>query len=160
MCLVNECTSNVVGVWKERQVRCQRIKKAIKVMVKPFVDGALGTSISLVRRVDGLEIGGRNHPNYSLVMISQNTEKSPVDLRRLTVISTPVKYHQLMLVLKTLKKSNNNNNKKKNTVRTKKEEVNVLYIYQHIFWERKTRRKNKAMTWIDNKKAFDVVQQS
>ena len=35
--------------------------------------------------------------------ISQNTEKSPGDLRRLVVTQTPVKNHQLTLVWKTLK---------------------------------------------------------
>ena len=32
--------------------------------------------------------------------------------------------------------------------------------YQHIFNESKTRRKNLAMAWIDNKKAYDMVPQS
>ena len=32
-----------------------------------------------------------DHPNYSIVENSQNTEKSPRDLRRLAVIQTPVK---------------------------------------------------------------------
>ena len=33
----------------------------------------------------------------------------------------------------------------------------LLYIDQHIFNERKTRRKNLAMAWIDNKKAYEMV---
>ena len=36
-------------------------------------------------------------PNYSM-KIGQNTEKSPVNLRRLAVIQTPVRNHQLTLV--------------------------------------------------------------
>ena len=36
----------------------------------------------------------------------------------------------------------------------------LLYIEQHILNESKTRRKNLAMAWIDNKKAYDMVQQS
>ena len=44
-----------------------------------------------------------NHPNYSIIEIGQNTEKSPGDLRRLAVIQTPVKDHQLTLMWKTLK---------------------------------------------------------
>ena len=32
-----------------------------------------------------------DHPNYSIIKISQNTEKSPADLRRLAVIQTPMK---------------------------------------------------------------------
>ena len=35
-----------------------------------------------------------DHPNYSIIEIGQNTEKSPGDLRRLTVTQTPVKDHQ------------------------------------------------------------------
>ena len=44
-----------------------------------------------------------DYPNYSIIKISQNTEKSPGNLRRLAVIQTPVKAYQLMLVWKTLK---------------------------------------------------------
>ena len=36
----------------------------------------------------------------------------------------------------------------------------LLYINQNIFKESKTRRKNLAMAWIDNKKAYDMVPQS
>ena len=36
----------------------------------------------------------------------------------------------------------------------------LLYIHQHILNERKTRRKNLAMAWIDYKKAYDMVSQS
>ena len=45
-----------------------------------------------------------DHPNYSIIEIDQNTEKSPGDLRRLDVTQTPVKDHQLMIVWKTHKK--------------------------------------------------------
>ena len=33
----------------------------------------------------------------------------------------------------------------------------LLYIDQHILNESKTRRKDLAMAWIDNKKAYDMV---
>ena len=36
----------------------------------------------------------------------------------------------------------------------------LLYIDQHILNESKTRRKNLAMGWIDNKKEYDMVPQS
>ena len=36
----------------------------------------------------------------------------------------------------------------------------IFYIYQHIINESKTRRKDQAMAWIDNKKAYDIVTQS
>ena len=46
---------------------------------------------------------GRDYPNCSIVKIDQNTEKSPGDLRRLAVAQTPLKYHQITMVWKTLK---------------------------------------------------------
>ena len=44
-----------------------------------------------------------DNPNYSIVEISQNTEKSPGDLNRLAVTQTSVE-NQLILVWKTLKR--------------------------------------------------------
>ena len=40
----------------------------------------------------------RDHPDYNIIEIGQNTEKSTGDLRRLPVAQTPVRDHQLMLV--------------------------------------------------------------
>ena len=40
----------------------------------------------------------RDHLNYSIIVIGQNTEKSPRDLGRLAVTLTPVKDHQLTQV--------------------------------------------------------------
>ena len=40
----------------------------------------------------------RDHPNYSIVKIGPNTEKSPGDLGRLAITQPPVKDHRLMLV--------------------------------------------------------------
>ena len=48
----------------------------------------------------GNERMSRNHPNHSIVEISQNTEKSPGDLRRLDITQTPVKNHQLISKVK------------------------------------------------------------
>ena len=66
----------------------------------------------IIKRTGGL--GGRrtsgNHPNYYIIEISQNTEKSPGDLRRLAVTQTPVKTHQLKPMWKTTQGVNNNNN--------------------------------------------------
>ena len=39
-----------------------------------------------------------DHPNYNIVEIGQNTEKSPGNLSRLAVTQTPVKTHQTTLV--------------------------------------------------------------
>ena len=41
---------------------------------------------------------GGDCPDYRIVEIDQNTEKSPGDLRRLVVTQTLVKNHQLMLM--------------------------------------------------------------
>ena len=50
----------------------------------------------------------RDHPHYSIIKISQNTEKCPGDLRRLAVTQAPVKNYQLNFVWKTLKGVKNN----------------------------------------------------
>ena len=44
-----------------------------------------------------------NHPNYYIIEINQNTEKSPGDWRMLAVTQTSVKEHPLTLTWKTLK---------------------------------------------------------
>ena len=54
----------------------------------------------------------RDHPNYSIVKIGQNTEESPEDFK-LAVTQTPEKNHQLTLVWgihKAYNNSDNNNN--------------------------------------------------
>ena len=40
----------------------------------------------------------RDHPNYSVVKIDQNTKESSGDMWTLAVTQTPVKYHQLTLM--------------------------------------------------------------
>ena len=40
----------------------------------------------------------RGYPDYCIVKISQNTEESPGDLRRLAVTQTPIRSYQLILV--------------------------------------------------------------
>ena len=70
----------------------------MKVTIIPIVIGDLGT------RTGGLGNNrtGEDRPNYSIVEINHNTEKSPGDLRRLAVTQTPVENHQLTLMWKTL----------------------------------------------------------
>ena len=46
---------------------------------------------------------GGDCPNYGIIEISQNTEKSPGDLKRLVITQTPVENHQLMPMGKTIK---------------------------------------------------------
>ena len=55
-----------------------------------------------VRSVGNWRTNG-GHPNYRIIKIGQNTEKSLGDLRRLVVIQTPVKDHQLTQVWKASK---------------------------------------------------------
>ena len=78
----------------------------MKVTVILIVIGALGT---VIKRF-GTGTGGlgdkrtsREHPNYFIVEIDQNTEKSPGDLKRLAVTEAPVEINHLTLVWKTLK---------------------------------------------------------
>ena len=75
-----------------------RIKKLWNMEVAGIliVIGVLGTIIKrLAQGWEDFKIRGR-------VEIGQNTEKSPEDLRRLSVTQTQVKNHQLMLVWKTI----------------------------------------------------------
>ena len=68
----------------------------IRVTVIPIVISALGTVPKYFEA--GERVGNRrkngNHPNYSIVEIGKNTEKSAGDQRRLAVTQTPVKDHQ------------------------------------------------------------------
>ena len=47
---------------------------------------------------DGNKMTNRDHPHYSIVEISQNTEESPGALRRLAITQTLVRTHQLTLM--------------------------------------------------------------
>ena len=71
----------------------------MKVTIIPIVIGALGTvNKGLLKGLEDLEVGGRVETIYCIIENSQNTEKSPGDLRRLAVTQTPVKDYQLMLM--------------------------------------------------------------
>ena len=53
----------------------------MKVTVVPIVIGALGTvTKGLIQGLEDLKI--REYPNYTIIKIDQNIEKSPGDLRR------------------------------------------------------------------------------
>ena len=61
-----------------------------------IVIGAPGTiSKGLVKGLVDLEITRRDLPDYSIIKVDQNTEKSPGGLRRLTVTQTSMRNHQL-----------------------------------------------------------------
>ena len=73
----------------------------VKVAIIPIVIGTFRTvTKGLLKWLEDLKIRGRD--NY-IIENSQNTEKSPGDVRRLPVTQTPVKDHQLTLMWKTLK---------------------------------------------------------
>ena len=68
----------------------------IKIVIGAFSTVTKGQEDLVVR---GLGDGktSENHLNYYIIENSQNTEKSPGELRRLAVTQTPVKNHQLKL---------------------------------------------------------------
>ena len=70
----------------------------MEVTVIPIVIGALRTiPKDQVKRFSNKK-ASEDYPNYSVVKIGQNSEKSPGDLRKLAVTQTPEKDHQLTLV--------------------------------------------------------------
>ena len=50
------------------------------------------------KNLEELEVRGRNKTSHTTVEISQNTQKSPGELRKLAVTQTPGKAQQLTLV--------------------------------------------------------------
>ena len=72
------------------------------VIVIPIVVCMLKTILrDLGKRLELLEIRkeiDQNHTGYSIVEISQNTQRSVGDLRRFAVTQTPVKDHRLSTV--------------------------------------------------------------
>ena len=117
LCPLSRLPSENQRRWKERQVLwlCQRAKKA----VKHEGDGDNSCNRHTWNGPQRLEkeVGSDenwrthwDHSNYCIVVISQNTEKSPGDLKKFAVTWTPVKDHQLMPIWKTCKERNNNDN--------------------------------------------------
>ena len=91
----------------KKRLKCLNLEQkkfyGIKVMVIPVVTGSQGTiPEGLVKRLENKRTTG-GHLDYSIVKISRNTEKSPGDLKRLSVTQTPVENDQQILVWKTLK---------------------------------------------------------
>ena len=78
----------------------------MKVTIKPIVIVGFRTVTKGLVQDTG-RIGNKStngdHPNYCIIGIGQNTEKSPADLRTLAVTQTPVEDHQTTLVWKILK---------------------------------------------------------
>ena len=62
----------------------------MKVTVMPIVIGTLGTvpkGLGVAVKVENWRTS-REHPDYSIATIAQNTGKSPRDLRRLSITQT------------------------------------------------------------------------
>ena len=70
----------------------------MKVTIIPIVIGAFGTITKGLSMGLGDWTTSGDHPNYKIIENGQDTEKSPGDLRRLSVIQTKVKNHQLKLM--------------------------------------------------------------
>ena len=99
----NEKKTNKKTPTKQILTSCQRTKKAME------HESDRETGCNWYTWNDpkkfGERVGGvgnrrksRVHPNYNIVELTQNTEKSPGDLRSLAVIQTPVKDYQPTLV--------------------------------------------------------------
>ena len=84
----------------------------MRVTVITIVIGALGTVTKrLVQGTGGLgnKRTSRDHPNYSIIKIGQNTEKSRADLGRFAVSQTPVRNQSVTAGVKNSQKKTNNN---------------------------------------------------
>ena len=77
---------------KEGEERGRKLKKTME-----HESGNDSISIGTENGGCGNKITSGDYPNYRIIMIGQNSKKSPGDLR-LTVTQTPVENHQLMLV--------------------------------------------------------------
>ena len=73
----------------------------MKVTIITIVVGAFWYShLRITKRTVGLgnKKTSGDHPIFYIIVIGQNTEKSPGDLRRLAATQTPEKAHQLKLM--------------------------------------------------------------
>ena len=113
LCCPSWSQSKIERKWKERKVLgpCWGIEKKLrnmKMTAIPIVIGALMTvTKGLVKGTGELrnKRTSGDHPNYSIIEVCQNTEKSSGVLRRFAVAQTPVRNDRLTLVWKTRKKS-------------------------------------------------------
>ena len=69
----------------------------MKVTIVQIVIDAFGTVTKGTGGLGNKRTCG-DHPNYNIIENGQITEKCPGDLRRLAVVQTQVKDHQLMLI--------------------------------------------------------------
>ena len=69
----------------------------MRLIVIPILICTLGTSPKVLEKNGrvGNRRTNRDHPNYNIVEIGQNTEKNPGDFWRCLVPQAPVKDHQM-----------------------------------------------------------------
>ena len=82
----------------------------------PIVIGALGTiTKGLIKGLEDLEVDRRVETiQMTTLLRTARILRNPGDLRRLAVNQSPVKNHQLTLMLKTSEGVNNNNSNNNN----------------------------------------------
>ena len=100
-----DTTSGTLDKKEQRKTNCSDQKHRIwntKVTLIPTVIDAFGKISKRTGRVGNKRTNG-DHQIYSIFRISENTEKSPEDLKGLAIVQTPKEDHQLTLVWKTLK---------------------------------------------------------
>ena len=85
----------------------------IKVTLISIVIGVLCTFTKGTGGIGNKRTNG-DHPNYSIVQIGQNTEKSPGDLKTLAVTQTSEKKPSANTDMKNSQKRKNNNNNNNN----------------------------------------------
>ena len=97
----------------------------------PIMIGAFGTvTKGLLKGLEDLEVGGRVDTIQTTALLKRE-EKSPGDLRRLTVTQSPVKNHQMSLMWKTLMSSNNDCN---NSVPKYLITLTCYFCGSHLYW--------------------------
>ena len=83
------------------QILPENLKKLwnMNVTVILIINGALGIiSKGLVKKQEEIKIRGRVKTIQTIINISQNTEKSPEDLRRLSIIQNAMEKHQIIMI--------------------------------------------------------------
>ena len=102
---------------KDRQIfgSCKRAEKAVEHKADSDANNRWCTRNSLQglrNKTGGIGNQRKNlgHTDHSIVKIRQNPQNSSGDLRKLAIIHTSVKDHQLLLVRKTNKEGTDNSN--------------------------------------------------
>ena len=133
----------------ERKDKSLDLSKELKKIVEHESDGntncnwcfwysnqRIGTKIGEL----GNKWASGHYPNFSIIKIGQNAEKSPGDLRRLVVTNNPMKNHRLTLVWKTRRGENDN------------KLSHVAVLADNTWNGEKSGKLNKYLGWTDSQK--------